>query len=229
MIIAPLRPTWTRYKKLAFSRLSLLRSLEYERIPDMQLSGRVFDLGGGKTAHYARLLKGYDELHNLNISPAYEPTYVADANKRFPVEDATYDTLVSFNTLEHIENDINALSESLRILKPGGTFHLVVPFLYRVHASPHDYHRHTAMAWEKILEEHGVPAANQVIEPLMWDSLSTGFSFVEMTRLRYLKPLVMLIGLLRVWGFGEKRLPEHLSRHWSEYALGYYISGTKPA
>lgn len=230
MIISPLRPTWARYKKMAFSRYTVLRWLEYEKIPLMNLKGRVLDLGGGKNAHYAKLLKVDGQLDNLNVSPSYEPTYVADANQPWPIESATYDTFISFNTLEHIERDVFALGEGLRTLKPGGTFHIVVPFLYRVHASPYDFHRHTARAWELILKEHGIPPENQVIEPLVWDSLCTGFSFLEMTRLRYLKPLAALVGLLRLLDTPKtERLPESLSKDWSEYALGYYLTGTKPA
>jgi len=228
MIIAPLRPTWSRYKQLVCSPYTQLRWMQYEKIPQLKLKGKTLDLGGGKNAHYAKMLQVEGELHNININPSYEPTYVADANKPWPVENAFYDNIISFNTLEHLENDIFALGECLRVLKPGGSFHILVPFLYRVHASPFDFHRHTALAWQKHLRELGVPEDNQVIEPLLWDSLATGFSFLEMTRLRHLRPLAMLVGLLRLIGVTGERLPERLSKDWSEYAVGYYISGTKP-
>ncbi len=229
MVIPPLRPTFARYWQIIRSPYSQLRFFQYEKIPQLKLKGRVLDLGGGKNAHYTSLLKIDGQLDNINISPNYAPTYVADANQPWPVESAIYDHLISFNTLEHIERDVFALGEFLRTLKPGGSFHILVPFLYRVHASPYDFHRHTALAWELHFKAHGVPPENLVIEPLLWDSLATGFSFLEMTRLRYLRPLALLIGLLRLVGVKGERLPERLSKDWSEYAVGYYISGTKPA
>lgn len=230
MFIPPLRPSFARYRKMAFSPLTQLRWMQYEKIPVIPLKGRVLDVGGGKNAHYASLLQPAGQLDSLNISPKYEPTYVADANQTWPVESALYDTVVSFNTLEHVERDVFALSELLRVLKPGGSFHILVPFIFKVHGSPHDYHRHTAQGWESMLRDQGIAPENQIIEPLVWDSLSTGFCFLELTRLRYFKPLVLLVGLMRLL-FEKKseRLPGHLSPNWSEYAIGYYISGTKPA
>lgn len=229
MIIAPLRPTWSRYKKFARSTTSQIRWMEYEKIPTIKLTGKVLDFGDGRNANYTKMLQIDGELHNINVNPAYEPTYLADANKPWPVESAQYDHLISFNTLEHIENDIFALGEFMRTLKPGGSFHILVPFLYRVHASPFDFHRHTALAWQKNLCALGIPEDHQIIEPLLWDSLATGFSFVETTRLRILRPLVLLVGLLRTLRLKGERLPEHIGKDWSEYAIGYYISGTKPA
>ena len=229
MITAPLRPTFARYRKMAFSPLTQLRWMQYEKIPQIRLQGRILDVGGGKGAHYAGLLKPHGTLDSLNVNPKYEPTYVADANRPWPIESALYDTVISFNTLEHVERDVFALGELLRVLKPGGSFHILVPYLYKVHASPHDYHRHTAEGWTSMLREAGIPNESQTIEPMVWDSFSTAFSFLEMTRLRHLKPLALLVGLLRLVGTGKSQhLPDKLVANWSEYAIGYHISGTKP-
>jgi len=229
MIVPPRRPTWKRWKDQAFRRTSVLRSMEYELLPTLALKGRVLDVGGGKKAHYNSLLKVEGLVEGINISPAMDPVHVADANQPWPTETASYDMFISFNTFEHIERDVFAVGEALRSLKPGGQFHFIVPFLYRVHASPSDYHRHTAAAWENILAAHGIPPEHQRIEPLMWDSMATAFSFIELTRLRRLKPLFMLVGVLRCLGMKGDRLPESVAKHWQDWALGYYISGTKPA
>jgi ubiquinone/menaquinone biosynthesis C-methylase UbiE len=46
---------------------------------------------------------------------------VADAT-RLPVRDGTYDILVSFETIEHIDDDRRFLAEAARVLKPAGRF-----------------------------------------------------------------------------------------------------------
>lgn len=230
MIIAPLTPTLSRLRRLAFTRYSLIRSMEYDLIPNIPLRGKVLDIGGGDKAHYRFLLRKTFKgpIDSLNMNQEMAPTYQADANKPWPIADNTYDTAISFNTLEHIEMDEFAVAETLRCLKPGGEFHVMVPYLFRVHGSPHDYHRHTAEGWQSILTRAGLPNENFVIEPLLWDSYSTAFSLVEPLVLRPLKP-VMYLGWLRALHVRTERLPEHMASKWSEWAVGYYIKGTKPS
>jgi SAM-dependent methyltransferase len=45
----------------------------------------------------------------------------ADAT-RLPVRKGAFDLYVSFETLEHVENDVALLSEARRVLAPGGRF-----------------------------------------------------------------------------------------------------------
>lgn len=50
----------------------------------------------------------------------------ADA-RALPLADGSVDALVSANLLEHIPDDVQALREARRVLRPGGRFALVVP------------------------------------------------------------------------------------------------------
>lgn len=203
-------------KPFSDKRGSYFRALEYELIPTIELKGRVLDFGGGRKADYRPLLRSHGEIESINIDPRLEPSMLHDPNTPFPIGDATYDTIVSFNTLQHIRRDEFALSELVRILKPGGGLHIVVPFLYRVHGTPSDYHRHTAFWWEAALEDLGIPSGKSRIEPLMWGRMTTAFSFLENTRLRFLRRLPLWLDLV-VRGANDHEFP-----------LGYYISATKP-
>lgn len=216
MIAAPRPPSRIRLKAFANAGYSYLRALEYEIVPTIELKGRVLDFGGGRKAGYLPLLNGSREIESLNIDPRIEPTLLHDANEPFPIAAATYDTIISFNTLEHVRRDEHALGELVRILKPGGTIHIIVPFLYRVHASPSDYHRHTAFWWEAALDGLGIPPSHSRIEPVMWGRLTSAFSYLEFTRLRFLRRLPLWADIL-MRGLGDE-----------EYPLGYYISARKP-
>ena len=46
---------------------------------------------------------------------------------RLPFADNTFDRVVTSEVLEHIQNDVSAISELHRVLKPGGTLGVTVP------------------------------------------------------------------------------------------------------
>jgi len=210
------------------------------------LEGRVLDIGGGHSRDYPRLLKVKGRIETINIAKSVNPTYLADIEMPLPFKDGCFDHMISLNTLEHIENDELALSEALRVLKKGGTFHFMVPFLYRVHASPSDYHRHTASWWSKHIDMIGV--SEYKIEPLAWDARSSVYSILGMKR--FIRSLLMLLALIDIgdwarrlkdlfpflrdkpWRPGAARVTASereviVYRCAASYALGYYISGKK--
>jgi len=46
---------------------------------------------------------------------------------RLPFADDSFDVVITSEVLEHIQNDVAAISEMVRVLKPGGTFAATVP------------------------------------------------------------------------------------------------------
>ena len=49
---------------------------------------------------------------------------------RLPFDDASFDRVITSEVLEHIQNDVAAISELVRVLRPGGTFACTVPTWY---------------------------------------------------------------------------------------------------
>jgi SAM-dependent methyltransferase len=231
MILAPRRATWRRWRRLANTRYSLLRSLEYEAIEGITLHGRTLDLGGGRGANYYPRLQIDGVLESLNLGVSLQPTVCADANVSWPFHAGVYDNVISLNTFEHLRNDGSALCEAIRVLRPGGQFHAIVPFLYRVHGSPSDYHRHTGYWWQETLAAYGLSSGSIVIEPLMWDPFSSAYALVEFNfkQLRGIsKRLIMLMAVLRQSRWPpEIRVPESHAGGYQEFALGYYVRGEK--
>jgi SAM-dependent methyltransferase len=180
MLLPSRRPTIARWRRLSSTKYSILRALEYERIEGMKLAGLILDFGGGAKTSYNQLFSVDGTLESVNIDPGIEPTYLADLNKTLPIPSGRYDAVISLNTLEHVLSDRVAVDEMYRVLKPGGEAHIIVPFIYRVHGSPYDYHRHTATAWIEILTEAGFAHDTIRIEPFVFGgALTTSFSLVE--------------------------------------------------
>lgn len=49
---------------------------------------------------------------------------------RLPFDDASFDRVITSEVLEHIQDDVSAIGELVRVLRPGGTFACTVPTWY---------------------------------------------------------------------------------------------------
>jgi len=239
----PAKRTWARWRRLAWRDYSLLRGMEYEAIAGLCLRGVTLDIGGGAKNSYHHLLRVEGRIETINLDPILLPTHVWDINRPLPFEDGQFDNVISLNTFEHICDDQLAIAEALRVLRVGGEFHFLVPFLYRVHGSPSDYHRHTAHWWREFLIRASVDPGRFIIVPLAWDPRSTARSltglrggiqravllaaaFIDIggSLRRILEQVPALRG--KFWRpAGERQLARAL--YAADYALSYYIHGTK--
>lgn len=114
------------------------------------------DVGGKKT-----LKKGDFILEDYINSPIYvnidanvSPDYVCDA-ANMPFEDNYADIIICSEMLEHVPNPVAILKEMKRVLKPGGTLYICVPFSEHIHGLPYDYGRYTFVWWNKQIEDLG--------------------------------------------------------------------------
>lgn len=85
------------------------------------------------------------------------PEVFADASN-LPLPNASIDTVLLLEVLEHLRHPAQALSEIARVLRPGGKLLLTMPFLYPVHDAPHDYQRFTCHGLTREMEVAGLAA-----------------------------------------------------------------------
>ncbi|MGZ3731931.1 MAG: class I SAM-dependent methyltransferase, partial [Bdellovibrionota bacterium] len=95
----------------------------------------------------------------VNIDAATSPDFVASADS-LPLPDSAADYVLLAETLEHLEFPEKALSEAARVLRRGGKICLTVPFLYPVHADPHDFQRWTPEKFRRELARLGFEAVD---------------------------------------------------------------------
>jgi SAM-dependent methyltransferase len=149
---------FTRALREVRSGRSLVRAALHQALEEhVQIGGDVLDLGGGKNASYRRLLRGtpvrivsIDSGDRMGADLAFDLERVP-----VPLEDASYDTILAFNLLEHIYHYRELLREIYRLLRPGGQLALFVPFLVGYHPDPRDCFRYTDETLVRLLSEVG--------------------------------------------------------------------------
>lgn len=114
---------------------------------------KILNIGAG-TGGTIPSLEKFGEVHNADVSDdaikyLKKRGYKADKvdSKTLPYKADTFSVVGAFDVLEHIEHDVEALKEWMRVLKPGGKVVLTVPayqWLWTQHdISLHHYRRHT--------------------------------------------------------------------------------------
>lgn len=171
--VSPRLPSLPRWISLVrrFPFVSTLRKMEYELICTENLTGKLLDFGGGDAATYRKHLLGEIEYNSVNIRENMNPTWLLQPGDKLPITDADFDSAITMNTLEHVYDSKFVLNEINRVLKPGGKLVITVPWMFRIHASPEDFSRHTPEWWAKTLEECGFRKCE--ITPLVWGLRST--------------------------------------------------------
>jgi SAM-dependent methyltransferase len=120
--------------------------------------GRVLDVGCG-TQPYRSLFE-VESYRGLEIdTPQARARKAADDyydGGRFPYPDASFDSVLCSQVLEHSFAPEMLLGEIARVLKPGGKLVLTVPFVWDEHEQPWDYARYSSFGLRALVERSGL-------------------------------------------------------------------------
>lgn len=72
-----------------------------------------------------------------------------------PVPDASFDTVVCTQVIEHVADHRALLAEAHRVLRPDGVLILSGPMYWHLHEEPHDFFRFTEYGLRWLLEQAG--------------------------------------------------------------------------
>jgi SAM-dependent methyltransferase len=89
-----------------------------------------------------------------------------------PFADASFDTVVSFQVLEHVPDPQRMIDECVRVLRPGGQLLVTANFLWGLHEEPHDYFRFSKYGFELLLARAG--AGEVSVSPMAGAWVTTG-------------------------------------------------------
>ncbi len=121
------------------------------------MKGDVIDIGGkkeNKRGAFRPPLSQVTSWQYVNLDKSTNPDFCCSAD-RIPVNDASFDTALLCEVLEHLKEPEKVLGEIFRILKSGGALIISTPFLFPVHADPYDFQRWTDAKIRLIVESLG--------------------------------------------------------------------------
>lgn len=123
----------------------------YEMLP---ADAVIFDIGSKDArADYSFGLPPADAtVVCVDIEAGPGVDLVADAHDMTSVADNSVDCVVTISTLEHVRHPTKVVAEIHRILKPGGTVYINVPFMFPFHADPDDFYRFSNRGLEILCE-----------------------------------------------------------------------------
>ena len=156
---------------------SLGRTLRDYMLSQMELTGKILDLGSGSDSPgYSKYMR-CKEPFSIEYSDYYEEgknLVKINLEEPFKIENGSYDIVTCFSVLEHIYNYENVIRESHRILKKGGRFIGSTPFLHVFHPDPDDYYRYTHQALIRMFEDNNFTCEKMVC--LSFGPFSAGVS-----------------------------------------------------
>ena len=131
----PLSPWPAYFARTGLSLLYKPREVFWKKHLDtlgISKNSRLLEVGSGQGIFLNRLYARYRaRCYGVDISPrsvSYADrrfrsprlSYLVGNATRLPFEDASFDFVVSFDVLEHVQDQPEAVREMLRVLKPGG-------------------------------------------------------------------------------------------------------------
>jgi len=122
----------------------------------MYAKGKLLDIGCGNKPYYEVVSPLIDEYIGCDIiqSSDQRVDILCPANK-IPLPDCTFDTVISTQTIEHVEDHQGLLDEAFRLLKPGGHLILSGPMYWPLHEEPYDFFRFTKYGLSYLLGNSG--------------------------------------------------------------------------
>ncbi|MFB2121292.1 class I SAM-dependent methyltransferase [Parapedobacter sp. 2B3] len=145
---------------LFFNPFFIIRRGLYKGVSQFSshMHGKLLDFGCGSKPYKA--LFGVSEYVGTDIEVSghdhrNEAIDVYYDGNTLPFADESFDSVFSSEVFEHVFNLSQILDELHRVLKPGGSMLVTVPFVWDEHEIPYDFARYTSFGLKHVLQEKG--------------------------------------------------------------------------
>jgi len=132
--------------------LSTTKEVVFHIMPHIR--GRVLDLGAGMAKYKETITKHAADYIACDVKKTENINMACDvANLIFPPE--SFDTVISTQVFEHVDNPFSVVREIKKVLKTGGNAIITAPFMIPFHADPKDNFRFSREGLEEIFKSSG--------------------------------------------------------------------------
>jgi SAM-dependent methyltransferase len=168
----------------------------------------------------------------VNVDGCYFPgvAVVAPAES-LPFKTSSIDAIICECLLEHVPDPVRIVAEMERVIKPGGSVYVSIPFMDAYHSNPDDYYRWTTSglkqlmsAFEPVELRTGFGPTSSFISAFAnWIGVLLSFGSKTLYQLITLG-LMVLLSPLKLLDYVLKEFP-----YATNSALGFYFIGKKRA
>lgn len=229
----PKRFTKNSKGKIIGDHMDKIIGKSYEPVIKKYAAGLLADVGCGDVPYYHFYKNQVEDnicidWENSSLELSFLDHY-ADLNKPMTfLESNSFDTVLSTDVLEHIHEPALLFSEMTRILKPNGHLILAVPFLYWVHANPHDYNRYTHFMLEEYCKKNDLEVvkleAYGGLPEIIFDLIHKGYNYYNLPLKSIFYPCFNFIGRL----FSKVGFVKRMSMNSrATFPLGYILVARK--
>jgi ubiquinone/menaquinone biosynthesis C-methylase UbiE len=196
----------------------VFQDLEDELRPVVKhLKGKVLNAGcGNRDISLFLIAGGATEVEGCDRASSIPNAIICDLGS-IPRPNDTYDSILCNAVLEHVQFPDQVLRELYRVLNPGGTMVLCVPFLQPYHPAP-DYRRYTREGMLELariydMELIEILPVHTIAQTITW----IGWSYVEEQRKRFLQAALWLPFYL--WNQLSKRTDHRILHQANGYQM----------
>ena len=185
------------------------------------LAGVVIDLAGGENPSYIRHWRiSPEKFIRTDTDPSKHPDVICDLDRALPFSDRFADHVLLFNAIYIIKEPEKLFAEIKRILKPGGRFFVVSPFIFYESPEPHDFTRYTSEGLDRFFLNAGFSDIR--IEPFGERFSSAVLLITPFVPTRILRALLFLLATAL-----DRCIPKKLRKQ-HPAPMGYFCVAKKP-
>jgi SAM-dependent methyltransferase len=143
-----------------------------------QLGGTLLDIGCGKKP-YKNIFncKNYIGLESAATLHGLKEVDLIGNALLLPFKNESFDSVVSFQVMEHIPEPEIFLKEIFRVLKNGGKVIMTSPFMWGEHESPYDFYRYTRFGLKYLSEKAGFTVRSIDPQSKYWTMAMLRFNY----------------------------------------------------
>jgi len=164
------------------------------------VSGKCLEIGSAvEWSSIIPLMKSQSfEIYGLDICKGKYVDFIIDLESRYEIIkntiDKTFDTIICFNTLEHVFNPVQVLENLANLLNNNGTLLISTPIMWPIHGYPSDFHRPLPNFYEEFAKRYNFEIISDYFQYLGFGPISnyrgegkTGFPPPHHNGLKFLK------------------------------------------